>query len=112
MPSTESSAARERRCCGKASFSDIAASMLTMDPAKIDRTSVTAALRGMKSGLQSDIACGPWYFGPGNRHNPNHAGSVAVTSGEKWVTQQSCFGVDDPDLADVLATEKELGIRK
>jgi hypothetical protein len=37
---------------------------------------------------------------------------VAVTSGEKWVTQQSCFGVDDPDLADVLATEKELGIRK
>ena len=35
-----------------------------------------------------------------------------MTSGEQWVTQQSCFEVDDPDLADVLATEKELGIRK
>ncbi len=86
--------------------------MLQMDPAKIDRASVTAALRGMKSGLLSDIACGPWYFGPGNRHNPNHAGSVAVTSGGKWVTQQSCFEAEDPDLADVLATEKEIGIRK
>lgn len=86
--------------------------MLQMDPAKIDRASVTAALRGMKSGLQSNIACGPWYFGPGNRHNPNHAGSVAVTSGGQWVTQQSCFEVEDPDLADVLTTEKELGIRR
>jgi branched-chain amino acid transport system substrate-binding protein len=86
--------------------------MMKMDPAKIDRTSVTAALRGMKSGYLSDMACGPWYFGLGNRHNPNHAGSVAVTSGEKWVTQQSCFEVEDPDLADVLATEKEIGIGK
>jgi branched-chain amino acid transport system substrate-binding protein len=86
--------------------------MMQMDPAKIDRASVTAALRGMKSGYLSDIACGPWYFGPGNRHNPNHAGSVAVTSGGKWVTQKSCFEVEDPDLTDVLATEKEIGIRK
>ncbi|MCP3473122.1 ABC transporter substrate-binding protein [Bradyrhizobium sp. CCGUVB1N3] len=86
--------------------------MMQMDPTKIDRSSVTAALRGMKSGYLSDIACGPWYFGPGNRHNPNHAGSVAVVSGEKWVTQQSCFEVEDPDLVDVLATEKEIGIRK
>ena len=64
----------------------------------------------MKKGYQSDIACGPWYFGPGSRHNANHAGSVAITSGGKWVTKQSCFQVEDPDLADVLKTEQEIGI--
>jgi branched-chain amino acid transport system substrate-binding protein len=85
--------------------------MLTMDPAKIDRAAVSDALRGMKKGYQSDIACGPWYFGPGSRHNPNHAGSVAVTSAGKWITKQSCFQVEDPDLADVLKTEKEIGIQ-
>lgn len=85
--------------------------MLAMDPAKIDRASVSEALRGMKKGYQSDIACGPWYFGPGSRHNANHAGSVAVTSGGKWVTKKNCFQVEDPDLADVLQTEKEIGIR-
>jgi len=85
--------------------------MLGMDADKIDRASVSDALRGMKKGYQSDIACGPWYFGPGSRHNPNHAGSVAVTSGGKWVTKQTCFEVEDPDLADVLKTEKEIGIR-
>jgi branched-chain amino acid transport system substrate-binding protein len=85
--------------------------LLTMDPDKIDRASVSAALRAMKTGYQSDIACGPWYFGPGNRHNANHAGSVAVTLGGKWVNKASCFEVEDPDLADVLKTEKEIGIK-
>ncbi len=84
--------------------------MLAMDPAKIDRASVSDALRGMKKGYQSDIACGPWYFGPGRRHNANHAGSVAITSGGKWVTKKSCFEVEDPDLVDVLKTEQEIGI--
>ena len=52
----------------------------------------------MKKGYQSDIACGPWYFGPGGRHNANHAGSVAITSGGKWVTKKSCFQVEDPGV--------------
>jgi branched-chain amino acid transport system substrate-binding protein len=86
--------------------------MLKMDPAKVDRKSVTEALRSMKAGYQSDIACGPWYFGPGKRHNPNHAGSVAVIKGDKFETLASCFEVDDPDLADIRATEKEIGITK
>lgn len=85
--------------------------LLAMDPAKIDRAAVSDALRGMKKGYQSDIACGPWYFGPGVRHNPNHAGSVAVTSGGKWVTKQACFETEDPDLVDVAKTEKEIGVR-
>jgi branched-chain amino acid transport system substrate-binding protein len=86
--------------------------MLTMDPDKVDRDSVAAALREMKSGYQSDIACGPWYFGPGDRHNANHAGSVAVVSNGKWVTKKTCFEVEDPDLVDVLKTEKDIGITK
>jgi hypothetical protein len=36
---------------------------------------------------------------------------VAVTSAGKWITKQSCFQVEDPDLADVLKTEKEIGIQ-
>jgi branched-chain amino acid transport system substrate-binding protein len=86
--------------------------MLKMDPAKIDRASVTDALRNMKEGFKSDIMCGPWYFGPGSRHNPNHAGSVAVTKDGKWQTLQPCFEVEDPDLSDVHQTEKELGLAK
>ena len=64
----------------------------------------------MKEGFKSDIMCGPWYFGPGSRHNPNHAGSVAVTKDGKWQTLQPCFEVEDPDLADVHETEKELAL--
>lgn len=86
--------------------------MLTMDSDKIDRDAVAGALRGMKSGYRSDIACGPWYFGPGDRHNANHAGSVAVVSGGKWVTKKTCFEIEDPDLVDVLKTEKDIGISK
>lgn len=86
--------------------------MMKMDPAKIDRNAVTEALRGMKEGYMSDIACGPWYFGPGSRHNPNHAGSVAVIKDGKFETLAPCFEVEDPDLKDVLATEKEIGVIK
>jgi len=84
--------------------------MLQMDPADVSRESVTAALRGMTTGYQSDIACGPWYFGPGERHNPNHRGSVAVVRDGKFVTLDNCFQVEDPDLADVHQTEKEMGL--
>jgi branched-chain amino acid transport system substrate-binding protein len=84
--------------------------LLKMDPAKIDRASIGDAFRGMKEGYQSDIACGPWYFGPGERHNPNHKGSVATTKDGKWVTKDRCFEVEDPDIADVLATEKAMGL--
>ena len=84
--------------------------MLQMDPAAIDRAAVTEALRTMPEGLVSDIACGPWYFGPGDRHNPNHAGSVAVVRDGGFVTLAPCFEVADPDLADILKTEAEMGL--
>jgi branched-chain amino acid transport system substrate-binding protein len=84
--------------------------MLKMDAASINRESLTKALREGKDVFRSDVQCGPWYFGPGKRHNPNHAGSVAVTQDGGWKTVAPCFEVDDPDIADVLADEKALGL--
>ena len=78
--------------------------MLKMDPAKIDRATVNAALKNMK-GFRSDIMCGPWYFGEGDEHNANHAGSVAVIENGKFVTKASCFQIDDPDLANIRKME-------
>ena len=84
--------------------------MLKMDPATINRETLTKALREGKDVFNSDMQCGPWYFGPGKRHNPNHAGSVAVTKNGVFETVAPCFQVEDPDLADVLADEKALGL--
>lgn len=84
--------------------------MLKMDPATINRKTLTKALREGKNVFRSDMQCGAWYFGPGKRHNPNHAGSVAVTRNGKFETVAPCFQVEDPDLADVLAVEKALGL--
>lgn len=81
--------------------------LLKMDPAKIDRTSVTEAFRNIK-GFKTDISCSQWYFGPGDEHNANHAGSIAEVVDGKFVTRKSCFQITDPDLAGILKTEKEL----
>jgi branched-chain amino acid transport system substrate-binding protein len=78
--------------------------MLKMDPSKIDRVSVSQALKTMK-GFRSDIMCGPWYFGEGDEHNANHAGSVAVIENNKFVTKASCFQIDDPDLVNIRKQE-------
>ena len=56
-------------------------------------------------GFRSDIMCGPWYFGKGDEHNANHAGSVAVIQNGKFVTKASCFQIDDPDLANIRKME-------
>ena len=78
--------------------------LLKMDPNKIDRASVSQALKAMK-GFRSDMMCGPWYFGEGNEHNANHAGSVAVVENGKFVTKASCFEIEDPALANIRKME-------
>jgi branched-chain amino acid transport system substrate-binding protein len=50
--------------------------------------------------------CGPWYFGPGNEHNPNHAGSIAVVQDGGFKSVSGCFDIDDPELADIRKMEK------
>jgi branched-chain amino acid transport system substrate-binding protein len=79
--------------------------LLKLDPAKIDRATVSAALRAVKD-VKSDIMCSPWYIGNGTRHNANHVGMAAVTEGKIWKTEGNCFNVDDPELADLIAAEK------
>ena len=85
--------------------------LLKLDPAKIDRPAVTAALRGIK-GFKSDILCGGWYFGPGAQHVANHAGSVAVIEKGAFVTKASCLELEDPEIADALKLEAEQGLAK
>ena len=48
-----------------------AETLLKMDATKIDRKSVTAALRKVTR-FESDMFCSPWYIGDGLRHNANH----------------------------------------
>jgi branched-chain amino acid transport system substrate-binding protein len=83
--------------------------LLKLDPAKIDRASVTEAFRGIK-GFKSDILCGSWYFGLGSTHAANHAGSVAVVSDGGFKPQANCIAIDDPEIAESVKQETALGL--
>ena len=84
--------------------------LLKLDPKKLDRASVSEALRKV-SGFKSDMLCRPFYVGNGARHNPNNSGPIVQVSGGgfKQVTPQ-CLSSDDPELADVRGVEKQLGL--
>jgi branched-chain amino acid transport system substrate-binding protein len=88
-----------------------AETMLKLDPAKIDRASVTAALRGVTR-FESDMFCSPWYIGSGPRHNANHAGPVSLVKDGKLLPKPACIESEDPELDDVHAYEKTIGIAK
>ncbi|MGY3590408.1 branched-chain amino acid transport system substrate-binding protein [Bradyrhizobium sp. USDA 4341] len=88
-----------------------AETLLKMDPAKIDRASVTAALRNVNR-FESDMFCSPWYIGSGPRHNANHAGPVSQVKDGKLVPKPVCIESEDPELDDVHAFEKTIGITK
>jgi branched-chain amino acid transport system substrate-binding protein len=77
---------------------------LKMDPAKIDRDSMTKALRMVKD-FKSDILCRPFYVGDGARHNANNYGRAATPSGTGWKTVTECIAVGDPELSDLRAAE-------
>ena len=83
--------------------------VLKLDPAKIDRATVTEAIRNI-SNQKSDLLCGPYYVGHGDRHMPNHANVMMqmVDGGFKQVGK--CTDVDSAYLDPIRAQEKELGI--
>lgn len=84
--------------------------MLTLDPAKIDRAAVTAALGEVKA-FKSDIFCGDWYYGAGAaRQNANHASRMSIAQGGEWQTVSECAPSGDPELTDILAYEAANGI--
>ena len=74
-----------------------------------DRDAVTEALRSVAR-YESDLLCGSYYFGPGDEHKSNHAGRIASIVEGAWVLSADCFEVNDPDLEDTLALERELGL--
>lgn len=75
----------------------------------IDRKAVYNAIVGTKN-WKSDMLCAPWYFGTGERHQPNHTGraSMLVAGGFKTLTQ--CYQSKDSELADVQALEAKGGL--
>ncbi|BCH29693.1 branched-chain amino acid ABC transporter substrate-binding protein [Mesorhizobium sp. L-8-10] len=88
-----------------------AETLMKLDPAKIDRPTVTAALRGVTR-FESDIFCKPWYIGDAPRHNANNSGPVAMVKDGKLVAKPGCIDAEDPELADVHEYEKKIGIRQ
>lgn len=83
--------------------------LLKLDPKKIDRASVSNALRQVK-GFKSDILCKPFYVGEGARHNANSSGPIAQVSGAGFKQVASCMTAQEPELQDVRSAEKKLGL--
>lgn len=84
--------------------------LLKLDAKKIDRASVSDALRKV-SDFRSDILCKPFYVGNGARHNANSSGPIASVSGGGFKTVSGCISADDPELADIRADEKKMGLK-
>lgn len=85
--------------------------LLSMDPAKLDdRKAVTAAIKGI-NGYTSDLTCGPYYVGDAARHMPNHAGIMVVVKDGGFETVRDCFEYEGPYFAELIETEKALGLR-
>ncbi len=75
----------------------------------IDRKSVHDAFKGIVN-FRTDMMCAPWYFGPGDRHQPNHQGRAAVLQDGGFKTLTECYTSKDGELADVLEAEKKGGL--
>ncbi len=73
--------------------------LMELDPNTLDRATVTEALVAIDD-FESDLLCNPWYFGEGDRHNPNDAGRVVRLSadGSAWEPAGECFDIADPAL--------------
>ena len=83
--------------------------LMKMDPAKIDRASVTAALRAVKN-YRTDLMCGPFYVGNGDRHMPNHAGIMVQIIDGGFRTVSDCFDVESTYLDAIKSAEKRDGL--
>ena len=84
--------------------------LMTLDAAKINRETASAAVRQIKN-FKSDIFCAPWYFGDGQtRHNANSTTRMAVSEGGKWKVISDCAPSPDPELKDIRAFEKSAGL--
>ena len=83
--------------------------LLELDPASIDRASVTTAIRGIQN-ARSDLLCAPYYVGDADRHMPNHAGRVVAYTGGAFKVVRDCFDIESEYLEPIRAQEAALGI--
>lgn len=84
--------------------------LLKLDAKKIDRATVSAALRNVR-GFRSDILCRPFYVGDAVRHNANSSGPIVQVSGAGFKQVSSaCLMAADPELVDLREQEKKLGL--
>jgi branched-chain amino acid transport system substrate-binding protein len=83
--------------------------MLKLDPAKIDRATVSEAIRAIKN-EKSDLMCGSYYVGNGDRHMPNHANMMVQFANGGYKVVGKCSDVDSAYLEPYRAQEKALGI--
>ena len=87
----------------------VTATLLKLDVNKIDRATVSAALRKV-SGFKSDMMCKPFYVGNGARHNANSSGPIAQVSGNGFKQVAACATAQEPEFADIRAEEKKMGL--
>jgi branched-chain amino acid transport system substrate-binding protein len=82
---------------------------LKLDPAKIDRATMTKAIVDIKN-VRSDMLCGPYYVGEADRHMPNHANIMMLVENGGYRQVGECTDVDSAYLDPIRANEKALGI--
>jgi branched-chain amino acid transport system substrate-binding protein len=70
----------------------------------ITRASVGKAIQQI-GGYDSDMMCGPFYWGQGPVHIPNHATHTASVAGGDFKQVKDCTEVKDPALAPILKQE-------
>ncbi len=75
----------------------------------VDRKSAYQAIANTKN-YKSDMMCAPWYFGPGERHQPNHKGRAALLVKGGFKTLTDCYQSKDAELEDVLKLEAKGGL--
>ena len=75
----------------------------------VDRKSAYQAIVATKN-WKSDMMCAPWYFGNGERHQPNHKGRAAQLQKGGFKTLTECYQSKDGELADILKTEAKGGL--
>ncbi len=75
----------------------------------VDRKSAYQAIANTKN-YKSDMMCAPWYFGPGERHQPNHKGRAALLVKGGFKTLTECYQSKDAELEDVIKLEAKGGL--
>jgi branched-chain amino acid transport system substrate-binding protein len=75
---------------------------------EVTKQSVNQAFKNVKN-YETDILCGPWYFGDAPVHIPNNIDRTVTPQGGVMVEKEDCFEISDvdPDIAQVRQIEQQ-----